>query len=206
MAENKNRPLGFLQLAGGTNSYTIEALKRIGLFQTTSIPDCTTESANITMPFEAGKQIYTDALIAGVAYGGYAQKVVGRVLHKIGRNVKLQANACTSMRQMCCPISLCVTWRTPATIKTTKANIASPFPYVWYAGRCTGCRRGLGGGFLKVFKQLKLEHPLSPHAPSHLSPRLHVVCKRGRGSFQVQPLFVCGKVRINNSINCFQLM
>ncbi|GLJ40531.1 hypothetical protein SUGI_0836060 [Cryptomeria japonica] len=83
MVENKNRPPGFLQLAGGTNSYTIEALKRIDLFQTTSIPDCAMESANITVPFEAGKQIYTDALIAGVAYGGYARKVVGRVLHKM---------------------------------------------------------------------------------------------------------------------------
>ncbi|GLJ43223.1 hypothetical protein SUGI_0897480 [Cryptomeria japonica] len=130
MAENKNRPPGFLQLAGGMTSYTIEALKRIGLFQTTSILDCTMESANITMPFEAGKKIYTDALIPGVAYGGYAWKVVGRVLHKI--NFKLQANACEVMRQMYCLISLCMTWRMPTTIKTTKADIASPFPYAWY--------------------------------------------------------------------------
>lgn len=57
MAADRNCPPGFLQLAGGTNSHTIDVLKRIGLFQTTSI--------------------------SGVAYGGYARKVVGKILHKM---------------------------------------------------------------------------------------------------------------------------
>lgn len=57
MAADGNRPPGFLQLAGGTNSHTIDILKRKSLFQTTSI--------------------------SGVAYGGYARKVVGKILHKM---------------------------------------------------------------------------------------------------------------------------
>lgn len=57
MVAERSRPPGFLQLAGGTNSHTIDVLKRLGLFQSTSI--------------------------SGVAYGGYARKVVGKVLHKM---------------------------------------------------------------------------------------------------------------------------
>ncbi|KAH9325665.1 hypothetical protein KI387_005843, partial [Taxus chinensis] len=83
VAATRNRPPGFLQLAGGTNSNTIESLKRIGLFRTASIRDCGMESENRTRSYEVGKQIYKDALIAGVAYGGYARKVVGRVLCKM---------------------------------------------------------------------------------------------------------------------------
>ncbi|XP_027931096.1 uncharacterized protein LOC114187149 isoform X4 [Vigna unguiculata] len=39
LAKAKERPPGFLQLAGGTNAHTIEGLKKEGLFQTT-ISDC----------------------------------------------------------------------------------------------------------------------------------------------------------------------
>ncbi|PNX96935.1 4Fe-4S ferredoxin - iron-sulfur binding protein [Trifolium pratense] len=66
LAQAKDRPPGFLQLAGGTNAHTIEGLKREGLFQTTispSNPSC--------------------ALISGIAYGGYARKIVGRVLRSM---------------------------------------------------------------------------------------------------------------------------
>jgi len=45
---------GYLQLAGGTNSHTVDALEREGLFLT---------------PHES------KATIAGVAYGGFARKV-----------------------------------------------------------------------------------------------------------------------------------
>lgn len=31
-------PIGFLQLAGGTNAHTVDGLKKEGLFQTTSVP------------------------------------------------------------------------------------------------------------------------------------------------------------------------
>lgn len=48
--------VGFYQLAGGTNSYTVESLKKEGLFRT-----------------RAGTG--RNALIGGIAYGGYARKV-----------------------------------------------------------------------------------------------------------------------------------
>jgi len=53
---------GYLQLAGGTNNHTVDALEREGLFLT---------------PHE-GK-----ATIAGVAYGGYARKVSFRVAGRV---------------------------------------------------------------------------------------------------------------------------
>ncbi|XLT90286.1 hypothetical protein HN873_011961, partial [Arachis hypogaea] len=60
LAKAKNRPPGFLQLAGGTNAHTIDGLRKKGLFQTTSI---VVDSSNSP-----------DALIGGIAYGGYARK------------------------------------------------------------------------------------------------------------------------------------
>ncbi|XP_073143781.1 uncharacterized protein [Henckelia pumila] len=35
----RDRPKGFLQLAGGTNAHTVYGLKKEGLFETTSLPD-----------------------------------------------------------------------------------------------------------------------------------------------------------------------
>ncbi|XP_043694375.1 uncharacterized protein LOC122645094 [Telopea speciosissima] len=64
LAALRDRPHGFLQLAGGTNLQTVDGLKKAGLFQKT----------------ENGSQ---KALIGGVAYGGYARKIVGRVLSQI---------------------------------------------------------------------------------------------------------------------------
>ncbi|XP_072091185.1 uncharacterized protein [Arachis hypogaea] len=69
LAKAKNRPPGFLQLAGGTNAHTIDGLRKKGLFQTTSI---VVDSSNSP-----------DALIGGIAYGGYARKIVGRVLRSM---------------------------------------------------------------------------------------------------------------------------
>ncbi|XP_065871530.1 uncharacterized protein [Euphorbia lathyris] len=65
LAAAKNKPHGFLQLAGGTNAHTVEGLKRAGLFRVRSQSD----------PLEA--------LIGGIAYGGYARKIVGRVLRSM---------------------------------------------------------------------------------------------------------------------------
>ncbi|XP_042503611.1 uncharacterized protein LOC122080818 isoform X2 [Macadamia integrifolia] len=64
LAALSDRPHGFLQLAGGTNLQTVDSLKKAGLFKKT----------------ENGSQY---ALIGGVAYGGYARKIVGRVLSQI---------------------------------------------------------------------------------------------------------------------------
>lgn len=62
VAASKDRPPGYLQLAGGTNAHTVKSLKREGLFQT---------------PHD------DDATIAGVAYGGYARKIVTKYLERV---------------------------------------------------------------------------------------------------------------------------
>ncbi|XP_027931094.1 uncharacterized protein LOC114187149 isoform X2 [Vigna unguiculata] len=69
LAKAKERPPGFLQLAGGTNAHTIEGLKKEGLFQTTISAINSSDSPH--------------ALIGGIAYGGYARKIVGRVLRSM---------------------------------------------------------------------------------------------------------------------------
>lgn len=70
-----DRPLGFYQLAGGTNLYTVDCLKKAGLFKARTLPGIRTTE-------KVGSQ---EALIGGIAYGGYARKIVGRVLRKLGR-------------------------------------------------------------------------------------------------------------------------
>ncbi|XP_031497673.1 uncharacterized protein LOC116262438 isoform X2 [Nymphaea colorata] len=64
----EGRPHGFLQVAGGTNSHTIGKLKQVGLFRKMQT---------------VGSLEEPRALISGIAYGGYARKIVGRVLHKM---------------------------------------------------------------------------------------------------------------------------
>ncbi|KAL6897944.1 hypothetical protein ACP4OV_006903 [Aristida adscensionis] len=64
---------GFFQLAGGTNSYTVDCLKKAGLFQSTTFHGM----AN------SGMISSQQALIGGIAYGGYARKIVGRTLRKV---------------------------------------------------------------------------------------------------------------------------
>ncbi|KAM7277626.1 hypothetical protein ACFE04_004760 [Oxalis oulophora] len=71
LAAAADRPHGFLQLAGGTNAHTVNGLSKEGLFQKAHGADF--------------------SLIGGIAYGGYARKIVGRVLssmaseHGLGR-------------------------------------------------------------------------------------------------------------------------
>ncbi|XP_047308138.1 uncharacterized protein LOC124911674 isoform X2 [Impatiens glandulifera] len=67
MAAAKDKPPGFLQLAGGTNAHTVDGLKHKRLFQ-------------VSKP---GLSVSTHALIGGVAFGGYARKIVGRVLNSM---------------------------------------------------------------------------------------------------------------------------
>ncbi|XP_050372586.1 uncharacterized protein LOC126790411 isoform X2 [Argentina anserina] len=67
LAAIKERPHGFLQLASGTNAHTVDGLRKVGLFQATSFTN-TSRDENST------------AMIGGVAYGGYARKIVGRIL------------------------------------------------------------------------------------------------------------------------------
>jgi Fe-S-cluster-containing hydrogenase component 2 len=78
LASCTNKPRGFLQLAGGTNAHTVDGLKREKLFQTKTINEnC---KGNI-MPLDLLS--LPRALIGGVAYGGYARKIVGRVLNSM---------------------------------------------------------------------------------------------------------------------------
>ncbi|XVE65513.1 hypothetical protein DITRI_Ditri08aG0005700 [Diplodiscus trichospermus] len=67
LAASRERPPGFLQLAGGTNVHTVEGLKKRGLFQT-----------HITSGASVPNHLHSS--IGGIAYGGYARKIVGRVL------------------------------------------------------------------------------------------------------------------------------
>ncbi|XP_057959336.1 uncharacterized protein LOC131151889 isoform X2 [Malania oleifera] len=78
LAAEKGRPFGFLQLAGGTNAHTVDGLKKEGLFRTTST------NRNLNDETSATKSCCSsDALIGGVAYGGYARKIVGRILSSV---------------------------------------------------------------------------------------------------------------------------
>ncbi|XP_050239792.1 uncharacterized protein LOC126688905 isoform X2 [Quercus robur] len=75
LAAVKDRPPGFLQLAGGTNAHTVDGLTKMGLFQTTSI---TKNPKDEILTASLPNSLH--ALIGGIAYGGYARKIVGRVL------------------------------------------------------------------------------------------------------------------------------
>uniref|UniRef100_A0A6N2MTH7 4Fe-4S ferredoxin-type domain-containing protein n=1 Tax=Salix viminalis TaxID=40686 RepID=A0A6N2MTH7_SALVM len=75
LAAVEDKPRGFFQLAGGTNAHTVEGLKKRGLFQTTLVAENSKD--NKSMPPSTAS---SHALIGGIAYGGYARKIVGRVL------------------------------------------------------------------------------------------------------------------------------
>lgn len=74
LAATEDRPPGFLQLAGGTNAHTVTGLKNKGLLQTTACQNSTDKA------FPSDSPRLSHASISGVAYGGYARKIVGRVL------------------------------------------------------------------------------------------------------------------------------
>ncbi|KAL3752648.1 hypothetical protein ACJRO7_000110 [Eucalyptus globulus] len=76
LAAASDRPRGFLQLAGGTNAHTVAGLKKHGLFQTKSVSEENFKDGQSTV----GSIRPLDAPIGGIAYGGYARKVVGRIL------------------------------------------------------------------------------------------------------------------------------
>ncbi|EEF43092.1 uncharacterized protein LOC8258818 [Ricinus communis] len=75
LAAAKDKPNGFFQLAGGTNAHTVDGLKREGLFQTTLVSDNSEDNKSMTSS--------PHSLIGGIAYGGYARKIVGRVLRSM---------------------------------------------------------------------------------------------------------------------------
>ncbi|GMN55163.1 hypothetical protein TIFTF001_024287 [Ficus carica] len=75
LAAAQGRPNGFLQLAGGTNAHTVDGLTKVGLFRTSSSSKNSRDEK-----LKVGSSNPPNASIAGVAYGGYARKIVGRVL------------------------------------------------------------------------------------------------------------------------------
>ncbi|KAK1374725.1 hypothetical protein POM88_030918 [Heracleum sosnowskyi] len=68
VAAAKDKPKGFLQLAGGTNAHTVDGLRKHRLFQTTTT---STKSENKDLRSTSPS---STTLIGGVAYGGYARK------------------------------------------------------------------------------------------------------------------------------------
>ncbi|XP_048496914.1 uncharacterized protein LOC104888450 isoform X2 [Beta vulgaris subsp. vulgaris] len=75
LAATEDRPPGFLQLAGGTNAHTVNGLKEKGLFQIRrNLED------GILAEQMSGS---CNSLISGIAYGGYARKIVGRILRSM---------------------------------------------------------------------------------------------------------------------------
>ncbi|KAH7387992.1 hypothetical protein KP509_16G052400 [Ceratopteris richardii] len=64
-----DRPPGFLQLAGGTNFHTVRAMETSGLFEQ-----------------DAEKKEMKYSKIAGIAYGGYARKILSEILSTINQN------------------------------------------------------------------------------------------------------------------------
>ena len=72
---------GYVQLAGGTNSYTVPKLKAMGLLKklTKHINENMRENNDNSHISSLG----TEASIAGVAYGSYARKLLSPVLEKL---------------------------------------------------------------------------------------------------------------------------
>ncbi|XP_062181284.1 uncharacterized protein LOC133885573 isoform X2 [Phragmites australis] len=71
MASISDRPRGFYQLAGGTNSYTIDSLKKAGLFHPTTFPG---NSGTAASEMTSSQQ----AFIGGIAYGGLLDELYAR--------------------------------------------------------------------------------------------------------------------------------
>ncbi|XP_012084075.1 uncharacterized protein LOC105643537 isoform X2 [Jatropha curcas] len=78
LAAAKDKPPGFYQLAGGTNAHTVDGLKKEGLFQTALFADNSQDKIS-----KASSLNSLRASICGIAYGGYARKIIGRVLRSM---------------------------------------------------------------------------------------------------------------------------
>ncbi|KAG8370522.1 hypothetical protein BUALT_Bualt14G0125600 [Buddleja alternifolia] len=78
LASIRDKPKGFLQLAGGTNAHTVDGLRKKRLFQTTTLSEALNGEE---VPLNALH--LSHALISGVAFGGYARKAIGRVLSSL---------------------------------------------------------------------------------------------------------------------------
>ena len=76
---------GFVQLAGGTNHYTVDKLAELNLL-----------GADAQVPVKVGAGAgggYPNGAIAGIAYGSYARKLVMPMLDAIEQEVQIYLNS-----------------------------------------------------------------------------------------------------------------
>ncbi|KAI7757049.1 hypothetical protein M8C21_021557 [Ambrosia artemisiifolia] len=78
LAFANEKPPGFLQLAGGTNAHTVDGLRKLNLFQMPTVLENSTASNS-------------NSLIGGIAYGGYARKIVRRILSGMQSEVEIES-------------------------------------------------------------------------------------------------------------------
>ncbi|MGB3654394.1 MAG: LdpA C-terminal domain-containing domain [Rivularia sp. (in: cyanobacteria)] len=72
---------GYVQLAGGTNSYTVPKLKAMGLLKELTKP--ISENMGENNVISRTPCLGTEAFIAGVAYGSYARKLLSPILEQL---------------------------------------------------------------------------------------------------------------------------
>ncbi|KAL3677512.1 hypothetical protein R1sor_027460 [Riccia sorocarpa] len=78
VTKSQDKPPGYIQLAGGTNAHTATALRNVGLYGRIAYQQHGMWCGD--PPFQVNG---TPALVAGVAYGGYARKIVQKFLRKM---------------------------------------------------------------------------------------------------------------------------
>lgn len=84
IAAYPDRPPGFLQLAGGTNAHTMKAMKTCGLNQHKSgLKSLSTKGTELNVYEKIKNERIECAPIGGIAYGGYARKIVCQVLENM---------------------------------------------------------------------------------------------------------------------------
>ncbi|GBG65243.1 hypothetical protein CBR_g50285 [Chara braunii] len=84
-----SRPPGYLQLAGGTNAHTVASMKAAGIW-------------NGKSEIVAMAEVDSTGSIAGVAYGGYARKIMRGVL-KAAQDRKCETNRAEGMPMQLSP-------------------------------------------------------------------------------------------------------
>ncbi|ALF55437.1 4Fe-4S ferredoxin [Nostoc piscinale CENA21] len=75
---------GYVQLAGGTNSYTVAKLKAMGLLKRAGVKGCRgTGVKENSSPLSSPSDLSPSASIAGVAYGSYARVLLSPILEQL---------------------------------------------------------------------------------------------------------------------------
>ncbi|MBD2457957.1 4Fe-4S binding protein [Nostoc sp. FACHB-87] len=75
---------GYVQLAGGTNSYTVAKLKAMGLLKRAGVQECKgTGVKENSSPLSSPSPLSSSASIAGVAYGSYARVLLSPILEQL---------------------------------------------------------------------------------------------------------------------------